>query len=253
MFSHTFSVRLSELDIDGKIQPYHIVSYFQDTASMYLRQIGMSGFDLAQSNRGWVVNAMTVLFRSPLPQWNEPVEITTWALNRTGVRLFRDFTAKDRNGEILAKGTSSWVIIDESTRQPVPQELFEGKELITGDPILPDIRPGRFSDPDSKTVINSFSYIWNPRTSEQDLNRHINNINYIIACIESVPQEYRTGKSLSRLDIVFRSEIYARQQIEIKTDWTGTDAVHRLVRTADETEICTARTQWSLSPENSRD
>lgn len=211
---------------------------------MYLRQIGMSGFDLAESNRGWVVNAMTVLFEAPLPQWNESVEITTWALNRTGVRLFRDFTAKDGNGIILAKGTSSWVIIDESTRQPVPQKLFEGKELITGNPILPGIRPGRFSPIAKENKIGQVSYFWNPRTSEQDLNRHINNINYLISCIESIPENFRIEKVLSRFDIVFKTEIYAHRQIEIRTVLGKTEAVHTLIRTSDGKEVCIARTEW---------
>ena len=244
MFTHSFSVRLSELDTHGKIQPYHIISYFQDAASIYLQQIGMSGFDLAKTNQGWVVNAMSVLFETPLPEWNESVEITTWALNRTGVRLFRDFTAKDSSGRFLARGPSSWVIIDETSRQPVAQDHFEGKELIIDQPILPGVKPGRFSQIDEENITDRFSYIWRPRTSEQDLNRHINNINYLISCIESIPSEFRQSKNLKRVDIVFKAEIYARQEIEIQTVWNGTEAVHRLIRTADGFEVCTAKTFW---------
>lgn len=244
MFSHSFPVRLSELDGDGQLQPFHLVSYFQDAASMYLHQFKMSGFDLAKQNLGWVINAMSVLFEAPLPGWNEPVELTTWALNRTGVRLFRDFVAKDRYGAILAKGTSSWVIIDETTRRPIPQERFNEKELIIGDPILPEIRAGRFSPISEEEISDQLSFSWLTRSSEQDLNRHINNIHYLIACIDSVPASFRNDKKLTRLDIVYKAEIFAQQEIEIRTILAKTAAEHRLIRTSDGQEVCVAKTEW---------
>ena len=242
MFTHSFSVRLSELDSKGRLQPYHVISYFQDAASIYLRGLQMSGFELAGKNLGWVVNAMTVVFEGEMPAWNEPVSVSTWALNKTGVRLFRDFTAE--SGTMSAKGTSSWVIIDEVNRRPVGLDLFGDRELILGNPVLPGVKPGHFSPLSPETAAETFSYTWNPRTSEQDLNSHINNINYLIACFESIPQEFRADKNLARVDIVFKAEIYARQPIEIETKLTETEAFHRLVRTSDQTEVCVAKTQW---------
>lgn len=244
MFSQPFSVRLSELDQNGKLQPYHLISYFQDTASVYLQGLEMSGFDLAKNNQGWVINAMTVLFDGDLPGWNEKVDLTTWALNKTGIRLFRDFTAHDKNNQLLAQGTTSWVIIDKGSRQPVALDHFQNKELIIGEPTLPEVKPGRFEELPTQQDRENFVYLWNPRSSEQDLNRHINNINYLIACIESIPFELRQDKKLSRVDIIFKAEIHIHQPIEIQTQWTGETAIHHLIRKSDQVEVSKARTLW---------
>lgn len=242
MSAHSFSVRLSELDSNGRLQPYHVISYFQDAASIDLQKLQMSGFELAKKDLGWVINAMTVVFEGEMPEWNEQVSVSTWALNRTGVRLFRDFTAESKT--MSAKGTSSWVIIDEKSRRPVGLDLFGDRELILCEPALPGVKPGHFSPLSPGTEFETFSYTWNPRTSEQDLNAHINNINYLIACFESIPQKFRANKNLARVDIFFKAEIYAKQPIEIKTELTETEAFHRLVRTSDQTEVCVAKTQW---------
>jgi acyl-ACP thioesterase len=173
----------------------------------------------------------------------ETVLVRTWPSTRGNLASYREFELMDEQGAIVARATTSWVVIDMARRRPVR----------LGD-LLPDypLVPRRALDDDFLPLPGLGSVAqevgFTVRQSDLDMNRHVNNAVYVGWALESTSE--RTAAALRPVDIEvgFRAEALAGDTVCARCgqeEGVGTGRfLHEIVRCGDSRELARLRVSW---------
>ena len=103
-----------------------------------------------------------------------------------------------------------------------------------------DLVYGKVRPPQNIDIEHTFEI----RFDDLDVNRHVNNANYIVWAFEPLDFEFRKTKKLKTLDMVFKKEItYGHKvlsQIEIKDNQT----IHILKCAETSEDLCLITAEW---------
>lgn len=249
VFEHVFPVNYHELDCNGNVRPVTLLNYLQDTAGMHARRLGVSVVDLRERGLTWVLSRIHGVFER-YPRSDERVLVRTWPSIRDGIFTCREFLLLDGRGNCTARATTSWAVLNITTRRPVQLDHH-----------LPD-----YSLCPERAVDDSFSTLplfpveaadlreidFRVLRSDLDLNHHVNNTIYAGWALETVPDSVAEG-SLAELEISFRAEaVYGESVVSrCAVVETGPPAhcLHQIVRCGDGRELTRLRTRWRAANE----
>lgn len=243
-YRKNYTVTLSDLDCTNAISPVAICNKWQDATTHFLDTIDSTGFKLQKIGYTWIINGMTLEFAQILPEFGKKIEIETWALNNTGVKLLRDFEAKNEDGEIIAKCISSWAVINVDTRKPVIYEPFSSILKTDTHSVLPELRAGKFDFPLEAKIENEFVGKWEVKKSDLDFNNHANNLKYMQEYLDSVPAEFLVGRYLKRFYIQYRAELFLGDTVTIFNYKVGESFYQKMVRKSDGLIISVAKSEF---------
>ena len=240
---NAFQVRSYEADSDQQATIQTICNYFQEMA---WRHAKLHRFDLLsdeQNSRTWVLLRLHV-HMDTYPCWGDTIHVATWSSGMNRLYAYRDYELYDADGQRIGCATSQWIIIDINRRRPqrLPANLIS---------LQPANQPRTINDSFSDPIPEADrpadqSLIFNVRLSDIDVNRHVNNVNYIEWAIEAIPSSWRAGRQLAELEVAFMAE--SSYGDRITSDFTSAPspdtALHRVYREADGKTLMTATTRW---------
>ena len=182
-----YEVRPYEAGYEKTIRPVALLNYFQDAAFKHSVSHGFSAFHLFKKGLTWVLSRYHIRIQR-YPAVGERVHVRTWYPGPQKPFYLRDWDVLDDQGRVLALATSSWLILDISTRKPADDDgLLSRLEPRNSRAIedafdpLPELREPRL---ESKFCV---------RLGDTDLNRHVNHVHYIQWALESVARELPAG------------------------------------------------------------
>ena len=235
---YVFKVRSYECGMDGLAAMPSICNYLQEAASLNAEELGFSksNFDAAGGNVSWVLTRMALKMRR-YPKWEDEVAIETFPRGGRRIVAWRDFMVKDANGETLGLATSEWMLIDLATRKvaPIPAEVLS---LVGGNPesvLGPEPFSSRLKFPENGA---GEPLRFRAQHSQIDLNGHVNNVHYIEWLLEPLG-----GRRVSELEIVFRSETFAGDDVSVETAREADGATIHRVFSPDGKDHVIARTR----------
>lgn len=131
VYGQTFVIRSYEIGADRTASIETMMNHFQETALNHVWMSGLAGDGfgatraMSCNNLIWVVTRMQVHVEQ-YPAWGNIVEMDTWvaASGKNGMR--RDWLVRDyKSGQILARATSIWVMMNRKTRKlsKMPEEV----------------------------------------------------------------------------------------------------------------------------------
>jgi medium-chain acyl-[acyl-carrier-protein] hydrolase len=237
-----FTVRACEAGPFGVIRLASFLDYFQEAAGEHAALLGVSVLDLLKQNLTWVLSRYHLQF-GRYPVWGETARIRTWPSARQHLFALREFEAVDKDAAVIARATSSWMLLDVTTKRPV--RTVERLKDFPQDParaVADDFPPlPVLSRPDSE---RSFFV----RHGDLDWNRHANHVVYIVWAVEAAAPDIVTGYRPSEIEIDFRGEArYADvvvSQVEVGAAGAEPRLVHRISREKDGAELARLRTVW---------
>ncbi|KAL8484209.1 hypothetical protein ACS0TY_026782 [Phlomoides rotata] len=190
-YKEKFIVRSYEVGMNKTATVETMANLLQEVGCNHAQYVGFSsdGFATTTTMRKlhliWVTARMHIEIYK-YPAWCDVVEIETWcqAEGRIGTR--RDWIIKDYNtGEVIGRGTSKWVMMNEDTRrlQKVSDDVRE--EYLVFCPrtlrlAFPEENNGslkkiaKLDDPAEYSKVGLA-----PRRADLDMNQHVNNVTYI--------------------------------------------------------------------------
>lgn len=208
-----FTVRSYECSPNGCLTLANLCNYLQEAASVNAEELGFSktNFDAQGKDITWVMTRMRVEALR-LPKWGETVELFTYPRSGRRIVAYRDFAVNAMDGTQIARATSEWMMIDMSTRRPVaiPDFVFT---------LANDVRAPVFPDPQFA------KFRWEAREGDQpafettalasdiDLNRHVNNVRYIVWAMETLAAVNPAIADAISMELVFRSETVAGEKV----------------------------------------
>jgi len=235
-----YIIRGSEIGPDYRLKNHHICTLFQNTIACQFADKKLAAYDLHEHNKTWVLTNMFVDYIGLMPLWRTNVMVEVWTRSLSKIRVFNDFFIRDSQGSTIARGTSSWIIIDKSSRRPVNLMNICDCLKVTKEEALTGFNFSKYQTPDEKDF---FELTHKIRSSDIDFNNHVNNIVYIELAIESIPIEIRQNKQLKSIEVRFVKEIFYKDKIKCVTVQNGGLFYHTQYNHQNEI-ICNLITNW---------
>mgnify|MGYP006302811717 CR=1 FL=1 len=236
-YTKEYTINGFEIGPDYLLKNPLIAADFQNTMACEFDDLGLAAFHLQEEGKSWVLTDIRIDYLSPMPRWRSRLTVDAWTRKIHGFRIYRDFAGYDTGENLIAQGTSSWIVIDEATRRPQKPGGIAEKIGITEEAVFPGFRFGKL-DPVESGEYTEWSF---PVTSfDIDFNNHMSNIRYITAALEAIPYEYRCSHALRSLTVKYSAEALLGNEIRVECLRNGGRAFCRLLRKGDETLLCTA-------------
>lgn len=210
-------VRSYECAPDGCVTVANICNYLQEAASVNAEHLGFSksNFDADNMNQTWVLTRMKIAI-ARRPKWGENVHVLTFPRAGRRIVAYRDFVMTDDAGTELVRATTEWMMIDMTSRRPVPIPEFVFERANTERaPVFGEAAfTTRLRWAAEAAVESAYSVTAAP--SDIDLNGHVNNVRYVTWLFDA-----RGGdQACSSIELVFRSETMAGDEVFCETTTT---------------------------------
>ena len=244
-YEKQYRVHVYETGPDGKAVFYSLFDYMQDIAAEHAIRLGYGRDDMMKNNNLWVLSRMYASINS-FPSPGDTIGLTTWPAGTDKLFAMRNYDIRFPNGEIIAMASSSWLIIDHTTKKiRRPYNISEGyhftnqfdNKFIRIADKLPDLpHDGRIS-PSFKVAIGDL-----------DVNLHTNNVNYLKWVYNTYDLNFVIRHLPTSVEINYLAESVFGDEIVIKTseENNGKTAIfnHSLIRANDNKDLCRVRIEW---------
>ena len=245
IFEIEFPVRYHELDSHGLLRPVTLLNLVQDAGGLHAAQLGVSVRDLRQRGLTWVLSRVHLEVDRYLHA-DDVINVRTWPSSREGLFSCREFEMRDKNGILFSRATSSWAVLNLTSRRPVRLQDSLPEYPLTAQRALEDDFASLPQFPEAPNdSIRELPFL--VRRSDQDSNGHVNNTVYTDWALETVPDEV-AADHLYSLEVSFRAEVVygdnVLSQCVVTRSASETECLHRIVNSRDNREVARLRTRW---------
>jgi len=246
-FTKEYPVHVYETGPDGKLSLSPLFDYFQDIASDHAVRLGYGRNELMRNNHFWVLSRIYSRIYE-LPEWGEKLIIRTWPRGTDKLFALRDFEARFSDDTIAAKATSSWLIVDYSTKRVKrPDEELSRLNFLPG-------CSGALERNADKIVFQSETPLpgqpFSVKISDLDVNLHTNNARYLRWVTDSYDLDFIMNNVPVSAEINYLAESRLNDSIVIMTSESKDEDKmfdHTIVRTDDSKELCKLKIKWKAN------
>lgn len=239
-----YKVHVYETGLDGKLNLHSLFDFLQDIASEHAVKLGYGRDDLMKQNHFWVLSRIYAVIHE-WPAWGDTISVRTWPKGTESVFALRDYEAFFPDGRPVASATSSWLIIDQTTKriQRPDTSLTSFKSEIQ----LRDALPRNATKIEPVTADGRKVSEFNVRISDLDINLHTNNVKYIKWAADSYDLDFVMKHTPNSAEINYLAESRFNDSIVIRSseDKENRNVFNNsIVRLQDNTELCRVRIGW---------
>jgi medium-chain acyl-[acyl-carrier-protein] hydrolase len=243
-FEKEYMVHVYETGPDGRLILHSLFNYLQDIASDHAVKLGFGRDDLMKDNRIWVLSRMYAEI-SELPFWGDKIVVETWPNGIDKLFALRNYEVKFPDGRHIASGSSSWLILDQTTRKVQRPDSI----LASYNPNLyNEISKIRYADKLKPAAENgSLTPLFRIKISDLDVNHHTNNVMYLKWAFETYDLDFIMKNLPQSVEINYLAESVYNEEISIKTSEEyeeGRFYNHSIVRNNDKKELSRIRIGW---------
>ena len=169
-----YHLRWMDFDQYGRLQPFALLDMCQDVATLQAEEMGIGHDEMLARGVFWVVVRQKFeVIRNP--RHFQTVTVRTWPHTPTRFSFQRDFAMRDEQGELLAKMTSEWVLVNEQTRKFATVKDYYAPTDDFDEARAFERKPRKIADfPEG----NRPPVTMTPSYPDIDLNGHVNNARY---------------------------------------------------------------------------
>lgn len=240
IFEEDVKIRYSEMDYDTVLKPSALLQFLQDLASDNAEALGFGYSFIVKQNLAWFLLKYRIEFED-YPKGLYNLHIKTEPRGYNKLFAFRDFEIKYQN-KVIGRAATTWAMVDLNTKNManISEILKDNPYMVQHEKRENDLVYGKVRPPQNIDI----EHIFEIRFDDLDVNRHVNNANYIVWAFEPLDFEFRKAKKLKTLDMVFKKEITygykVLSQIEIKDNQT----IHILKCVQTGEDLCLITAEW---------
>lgn len=205
---------------DGTLKLETILKILENAGNRHSDLAGDYILQKSSGGKAWILTDWYVEIEK-FPKYGDKICAKTWSQGLTSpFGSSRDFEFFS-NGEIVAKGTTRWVLFDLENGRPakVGEELVAKygpeKKSVFAESRLPKIAiPESFSN----------EITLKPRRNDIDFNHHVHNLVYVDYAMEALPEEIYKAHKFNKIRISYKSAVKEGENLCIK--YAGTENTH---------------------------
>lgn len=204
IFEHKYEVIVKDLGKNNKVSNKAILGYMEEIASLHSSTVGQGVDDLEKNGTAWVILDWKLQVFSRCG-YSEVVTVKTWVRENNKFYSYRDFEAYDSKNNLIAIGTSKWVLIDMNTKHitKIDDKL--------GEKYKPEYNKNVFNEKNLEKIKEPTEYVSNiiytVKRSDIDVNKHVHNLNYLDFAYEALPKEIYEKEELKNVRINYKHEL----------------------------------------------
>ena len=208
IYSSTYRIGLEDIGMQNTVTNRVILKIMEDVASFHSSAVGRGVFELEETQSAWMILdwKVKVLKR---PQYNDEVKVETWSRGIEKLFAYRDFQLKDTLGNILAIGTSRWILVDLEKRRPM--------RLTAEMDTLYASEPDKSVFDEAMETIKVEDYIFEKEYKVQrrdiDINEHMHNLTYLDMAYETLPEEVYKNHIFDNIRVMYKKEIVYGEKV----------------------------------------
>lgn len=217
-------VKMREVTCLGKLRLLSLFDLLQDIAVKHASALGLGYQSCFEKGVSWVGSSYKLKINR-LPVQDEEIHLETWISGIGAASSLREYKATDKEGNVLFRGATQWVLISLETLRPIPiaKHLSFDKTLVDEETML--------SEPFARLKVperTDFKSEFVARFDETDVNGHINNTVYPMWAAEAVPEEWKYQKEPTFVEINFKRPIKSGQSVVVRTEMNETKTLHSI-------------------------
>jgi medium-chain acyl-[acyl-carrier-protein] hydrolase len=244
-FKKDYRVHVYETGPDGNLSIFSLFNYLQDIASDHAIRLGFGRDALLKDNRFWVLSRIYAEI-DVMPKWEDLITITTWPNGTDRLFALRNFEVYSPDGNHLASATSSWLILDRTTKKVQRPDAILSQfysDLFPGKSPLRYASKLEFEEADIKT-----QHSHKIKISDLDINLHTNNVKYLTWVSDSYSLDFVMKNVPRSVEINYLAESQFNEEVilETTTDRNNVNMYnHSVTRSSDNKELCRIRILWN--------
>jgi acyl-ACP thioesterase len=202
---------------DGKLALSSLLDFLQKIAGEHADRLKFGVSNLNEANDTWVLSRLRVEV-DKWPEKGETIVLKTWPKGIDRLFAVRDFQLYDKEGNVIARAASYWLVIDRQSKRPkMMANVFRDLDY----PGLSAIDQKLVKIPES----NHSDYHSQIRSEENeiDVNGHVNNVWYANWIVNTLPDEIKNEKNITSFEINYLSEVFADELVNIELGWNDDD------------------------------
>lgn len=241
ILEENLKIRYSEVDCDNVLKPQILLQYMEALASDNAEMLGFGYTFVKEKNLAWFL----LKYRMEFTNYPENIsELTVRTEPRGYNKLFayRDFEIINE-GKIIGKAATVWALADINTRAMVNvseilkdcpyMNLFEKRN---GDLVYTKIKEPEY--------VNTRKY-YDVRFDDLDVNRHVNNSNYISWGFDTLDFDFRRKYKPKAIDMIFKKEAVYGERILAQTEIVDKTTTHILKNMQNNELLCLIKADWT--------
>lgn len=243
-FDKEYRVHVYETGPDGKLNLFSLFNYLQDIASDHAVFLGFGRDDLMRDNRFWVLSRMYAEVKE-WPVWEDKIIVRTWPNGTDKLFALRNYEVRFPDGRHIASGTSSWLILDQTTRRVQRPDTvlarFQPNLNLTDSPLRYATKIDAAAETGNETLP------FRVRVSDIDVNLHTNNVQYLKWACDTYGIEFVMKNIPKSAEINYLAESVFDEEITIQTSVGEENCLfynHSVFRTDGRKELCRIRIEW---------
>jgi medium-chain acyl-[acyl-carrier-protein] hydrolase len=245
-FEKEYYVHVYETGADGFLNISSLFDYLQDIASDHAIRLGFGRDALMQENRFWVLSRIYAEITA-MPSWEDKIIITTWPNGTDKLFALRNFDVRFPDGRHIASATSSWLILDRTTKKVQRPDALLSKFYSDLNPEISQLRYA--SRLDFGGSENSSEERFKIKISDLDINLHVNNVKYLKWAADTYTLDFVLENISKSVEINYLAESQFGEEVIIISvaDQENIKAYnHTIRRIYDNKELCRIRIEWMV-------
>ena len=215
-FNQDYIVPFYLTDLNKRLKPAAFLNLAEEAANSHAQYLGVGYDRMTETQQAWVMSRMKVDFLR-LPDWGEKINLQSWHKGASGFMFLRDFILSDAQGEPLVKATTSWVVLDITTRRLARRGAFvefatDESKCIREDVIAEPA--AKVTIPEGATLVGTASHT--ASYADLDMNHHVNNVQYVVWAMDMLDLDVVGAMPLRALEINFNAEVRPADTVEMK-------------------------------------
>ena len=199
-----FRIGFRDMGIGNKLRNKSLLGFLEDVGGMHSDIAGLGVDDIERTKLSWIALGWKVQVIKR-PRYGEYITVKTWSRKTNKFYSFRDYEVYNEKEELIAKGTSKWLLYD--IEKNAIATLTE--DLIGPYETEPEF--SAFEEEPKYKIIEPENYIskvdYKINRSIIDLNEHVHNTYYMDLAYEAIPREMYLSDELNNIEISYKKEI----------------------------------------------
>lgn len=199
-FQYNMALDMCSVDFTGHWQPGAIFRGMQNASSAHCVELHASYEELLAQGLAWVLSR-ALLVMEEYPVLDDALTIHTWPTT-TRHSLFPRHYTFEKQGKIIGRATTMYVLLDLETRKVAPASRLSVPMTYCELP-APLPMPGSLQTLEGEPLRVDYKPVY----TDLDMNRHVNNTRYIDWFMDRFPYEKHQQEELKRLLVHYNFEV----------------------------------------------
>ena len=242
-FLHIYPLTLADIDADNRLSAGAVLCYFQDAIARFLSIAKVSALDLLEEGRTWMILEFHSSFSENMPTWPGTVQTEVFLSEISRLKAYVDFIFRDSLGQIIARGTSKWVMMDVNERKPVP--CCEVKRFVEQYDENNYTAHKLFHFPSFDATaegLQTTRHIVN--RLETDFNGHMSNRDFVRLALSSINPAMIQERILSEMHVRFVKECLEGEVVDCSSKIGDDDTIALFLSNSQNELVCQCITAW---------